>query len=297
MTGNAQQPEKTLAETEPVNIPAEKSASGLTGRTIGDVMDGILTEPKRGLALIVLLASLSLLVIGIMLLVNHLFDLQTSEIEVGNGNSHVVLQQVQGRSGNGNYVVIVNPEGWQNTEIPVHSGDQISVVAGGKIAIDMYDVWQKSQRRTDYETALEKGPPYLRPNDPNETRVPEDYFTEEQKESLRLTRPWTDPDGFSLEVFKPSFKSRRSLYLLPKENAGGLVAAIKGGADEPSKADAFFVGRKKDLVASKDGFLWFNVNDVQYYKDPANPNLFYNDNIGSFWVLIAVKRPAFHLGG
>jgi hypothetical protein len=67
------------------------------------------------------------------------------------------------------------------------------------------------------------------------------------------------------------------------------LVAIKDGAEEPARADAFFVGREKELVAARDGVLWFTVNDVQF-NDPRNKDLFYNDNIGSFWVQIAVKR-------
>jgi hypothetical protein len=153
----------------------------------------------------------------------------------------------------------------------------------------MNDILETVARRKEYEEALVKGPPCIRRDDPTETRVPEDFFTDKQKESLIVHRPWIDPEGFSLDAFQPDFRSRRNRYLLPNENAGGLVGAIKDGAEEPARPDAFFVGREKELVAARDGVLWFTVNDVQF-NDPRNKNLFYIDNIGSFWVQIAVKR-------
>ena len=48
------------------------------------------------------------------------------------------------------------------------------------------------------------------------------------------------------------------------------------------------MGRQKDnYVAAKDGEIWFTVNDITF-SDPDNPNLFFYDNIGTFWVRIAV---------
>src|SRR5579863_2756872 len=107
----------------PVALPAGKGALTSTGKTIGDVMDGILIEPRKAIALLMLLASFAFLAILVMWAANHVFHLQTSEIEVGNGNSHVVLQQIEGSSGDGKYIVMVSPQGWQNTKIPIEPGD------------------------------------------------------------------------------------------------------------------------------------------------------------------------------
>ncbi len=271
------------------NVPSDKEYSRTIGKTMGDVLDDVLVEPKKGLTFVALMAIACGLAIVVMFVVTRLFHLQTSEIQLGGKDSHVILQRVQGATGSGEYVMIVNPQGWQSSGIPVIKGDRITITAGGKIAVDMGEILEKVKLRKDYEDALADGPPFIKRNDPKETRVPEDFFTDKQKESLILHRPWIDPDGFSLDVFQPDFRSRRDRYLLPGENAGGLVAAIKDGSDEPGKTDAFFVGREKEMVAPKDGVLWFTVNDVQY-NDPKNKNLFYNDNIGTFWAQITVKR-------
>jgi hypothetical protein len=272
-----------------VKIPAGEQGAGAPGKTIGDVMDAILLEPRRWLGLVGLLVVLSGLAMLVMFVFIRLFHVETSEVRLGGSDSHVVFQRIQESTGNGEYLVVVNPEGWQTTGIIVHSGDHISFSAGGKICIDVNEIWAKVQLRKQYEDQLAQGPHGIKENDPNETRVPEDFFTDQQKQSLVLDRPWIDPDGFSLDVFKPSFRSRRNRYLLPDKPAGGLLAAVKDGSEEPGRQDAFFVGHQYDLVARSEGVLWFTVNDVQY-NDPNNRNLFYNDNIGVFWVRIAVKH-------
>jgi hypothetical protein len=271
------------------NIPENGSGAGDHGKTLGDVLDAILLEPKRWLALVGLLTALSCLAMLVMFIFTRLFHVQTSEVRLGGGDSHVVFQRVQERTGSGEYLVVVNPEGWQSTGVVVHPGDHISFYAGGKVCIDLNEIWERVQLRKQYEDQLARGPHGIKPDDPNETRVPEDFFTEKQKQSLILQRPWIDPDGFSLDVFQPSFRSRRGRYLLPDKPAGGLVAAIKDGSTEPGRPDAFFVGHQSEMVAAKEGVLWFTVNDVQY-NDPHNRNLFYNDNIGVFWVRVVVNR-------
>lgn len=276
-------------DRQPVKAAAGTMEPGGSGKTIGDVLDAILMEPRRWFALVLLLTVLAGLSILILFLVTRIFQVQTSEIELGGKNSHVVLQRIQESTGKEEYLVNVSPVGWESTGIPVAAGDRITISAGGKIAIDMNEIWEKVQLRKKYEDELVNGPPFIKRDDPKETRVPEDFFTEEQKQSLILHRPWVDPDGFSLDVFQPDFRSRRNRYLLADKPAGGLVAAVTDGSSEPGRPDAFFVGREKEFVVAKDGILWFTVNDIQY-SDPKNPNLFYNDNIGSFWARIVVKR-------
>lgn len=273
-----------------VEMPPSSGGAAVraSGKTMADVLDDILMQPAKWFSLLVLLAVISALVMLVMLVFTRLFHVQTSEVRIGGTNSHVIFERVESRTGNGEYLVVVSPEGWQRTGIVVQPGSTISFSAGGKICIDMNEIWEKVQLRKSYEEkiASQRG---IRSNDPTETRVPEDYFTAEQKRSLILDRPWVDPDGFSLDTFQPSFRSRRGRYLLPDKPAGGLVAAIKTGNNPPERKDVFFVGTEDSLSVPSQGELWFNVNDVQF-SDPANPGLFYNDNVGTFWVKIVVAR-------
>lgn len=261
-----------------------------TGKTLGDVIDAILTNPKKGLALMMLLAGLSGLIILVTLAFTRLFGVETQEVRFGSADSHIVFEKIEKRSGNEEFIVIVNPEGWQKSAIELRQGDHISFYANGKICIDLHEIVDKVNLRLKYEDewATKKS---IKRDDSSETQVPEDYFTPAERKSLILHRPWVDPGGFDLATYEPSFRSRRNRYLLPNEKAAGLVAAIKSDTgDLPARSEAFFVGRSlADFSATRAGYLWFTVNDVQC-NDPNNPNLFYNDNIGSFWVRVVVKR-------
>jgi hypothetical protein len=259
------------------------------GRTFGDVFHDVVTYPRNMFMFFVFCSAVAVSLMGLMWMFIHVFGLVPSEAELGDKDSHVVFQQVQAGTGNGVYFVIVSPQGWQNTSIAVHAGDKLTFSASGRVCIDMGDILDKVNLRKTFEKqiAAAKG---IRTGDPQEHRAPEDYFTDDQLKLLTPNRPWVDPDGFNLDdpQFKPSFLSRKDRYLLPGKPAGGLAAAIVSGVNEPMPADAFFVGASNSLSAPKDGELWFNVNDVQFSKDPKT--LFYNDNIGSFWVKVSVKH-------
>jgi hypothetical protein len=280
-------------EVKQPNLPLpETETKGLKpiGRTLGDVVHEVVTSPRNMSMFFVFCGTIAVLCMALMWVFIHVFGLVPSEAELGDKGSHVVFQQVQAGTGNGVYFVIVSPEGWQRTSIPVHAGDQLTFTASGRVCIDLGDILDKVNHRKTYEEEIANARK-IRADDPKETRVPEDYFTDEQRKNLTPNRPWVDPDGFNLDdpQFKPSFLSRKKRYLLPGEPAGGLAAAIMTGVKEPEQKNAFFVGASNTFSAPTDGELWFTVNDVQF-NDPNNKNLFYNDNIGSFWVKVSVKH-------
>lgn len=257
--------------------------------TWAGVVGLILSTPKRWLPLLGILTLAVVLAIVIIFEVPRLFSAETTEVSIGGNNSHIVIKSV-GRHGEGTYLVVVSPQGWQPSSISVHKGDHLEFTAGGKVCIDVNSIMVMVAKRLKYEDEWAKKLG-IRRNDATETRVPEDYFSESEQKDLILDRPWVDPDGFSLDRFHPSFRSRRQRYLLPDSPAGGLVAAIADSdTEEPKRTNAFFVGReRKDYVVPVDGSLWLNINDVQY-SDSLNRNLFYNDNIGYFWVRIEVTH-------
>jgi len=266
---------------------AELKKTVANGKTFADVFDQVLSQPIRWLALLGFLAALCGLVILVMFVFTRLFAVEPSEFQLGGTNSHILFAKEQHQGGDREYVAIVNPQGWQATAIPVNSGERVSFVAGGKICLDLNEISEMVRKKKSYEDEWEKKEG-LRENDPTDKRVPEDFFTEEEKKSLTVGRRWVDPDGYDLNVFEPRFRGRRDRYLLPDKQAGGLVGGVSQESIEPERSDAFFIGRKAEYTATKDGTLWLTVNDVQY-SDPNNKYLFYNDNIGSFWVRIVVK--------
>lgn len=267
---------------------------GPYGRTWADVAGEFLVRPKMWLPLLGFLALVWVAVMASVFWVPSLFSAHTTEFTLGGAESHLIIQSVE-KNGNGTYVLVVSPQGWQPSGISVRKGDHLQFAAGGKVCVDVNSIIEMVAKRKKYEDKWARLK-HIRTNDRNETRVPEDYFTEKEQHDLILDRPWVDPNGFSLDVFRPSFRSRRDRYLLPEEPAGSLVAAVGDAYREPSRTGAFFVGvgdkvahQGDELVAPSDGWLWFTVNDVQY-ADALNRNLFYNDNIGFFWVRVTVKH-------
>jgi len=124
--------------------------------------------------------------------------------------------------------------------------------------------------------------------------VPEIHFSPEESERLRLRRGWINPDGYSLEFSDQSWHARKLRKILPDDPLGSLIGAIKDTTNGvPGSKDAFFIGSGKDIQASPgEGDLWFNVNDVQNDSDPLNPELFFSDNIGFFWVKVTIEPAA-----
>lgn len=282
--GNAVNTEKTQTDSSREKL----------GRTWADVAGELLVRPRMWLPLLGFLALVWVAVIAGVFWVPSLFSAQTTEFTLGGAQSHLVIQSVE-KNGNGIYVLVVSPQGWQPSGIPVRKGDHLRFAAGGKVCIDVNSIIVMVAKRKAYEEKWAKIK-HIRTNDITETRVPEEYFTEQEQHDLVLDRPWVDPNGFSLDVFRPSFRSRRQRYLLPDEPAGSLVASVGDAYKEPPRGEAFFVGvgdkvahKADELIAPVDGWLWFTVNDVQY-ADTQNRNLFYNDNIGFFWVRVTVSH-------
>lgn len=286
------------AAGEPVSEshPNDGTATKAAGRTMGDFFYEVLSSPKKSMTLILLATGLTALgLLGAWGLI-ELFHVQTSEIELGATDQHIIFKSVQ--KGVDEYLVVVNPEGWQNSGIEIKYGDHLNFIAGGKICIDMHHIIENTQRRMKLEDYYSTHPPYIREKDDSETRAPEDAFSPGEREGLELERPWTPPDGFKLEgKYAPRWRARKARYLFPDQGAGGLVAAIhKATSGEPDKSETFFVGSRRNLPADKesvgvetDGNLWFTVNDIQF-SDPVVPGLFYNDNIGLFWVKVIVTH-------
>lgn len=264
------------------------------GRTFADFFESLLTSPRRLGAFVVFLLALLGIAIFAMLIFKHLFGVSTSEVRLGTSDTHILFSKTDAQSGDREYTLVVSPQGWQPAHIEVQTGEHVTFSSGGKICIDVSDILKKVEARLSLEEKI-IAEQHIRVDDSNESRTPEDFFTAEQAKSLKLERPWVGPDGFSLDRFKPSILPRRQRYLLPKANAGSLLAGIGDDTDEgdkpPATSDVFLVGRSLNETLKKTGRLWFTVNDVQYKTtDPELRNLFYNDNIGQFWVSVKITH-------
>jgi hypothetical protein len=259
--------------------------SGPSGKTFADVLEGILTIPTKLLSFIAILTTLAGLVFVVIFLLQRLIGVTPSEITISpTGSTQVMFAAAAGK--NKEYLIMVHPQGWQNTRIPVRPGDRLTFAADGSVNIDLNTIVENVIKRHKYEAAVaaEHGV-----TEESRKEVPEQYFTEKMKQSLKPASPWVGPDGYK-DVAATAWAGRIKNRVMPDEPGGALIGAVSqpGGAT-PREDEVFMIGKEGRHVSVKDGDLWFNVNDVRNFEDPNNANLFYLDNIGFFWVKVTIE--------
>jgi hypothetical protein len=207
-----------------------------------------------------------------------------SELQIG--SAHVLFQQ-QTKDGN-KFVLLVFPQGWNQTEIPIHEGDKLSVKASGRVHIDLTGLMERLIKRRELEERYRK--------DPKEIFL-EDHFTDEDRKMITPRWHWSSPDGVK-EAEMNAQPTRRARSIVPKVPYGTLLGAVSDSNVEPEDhpdvaealtAAAFPIGRKiNDLnVQPSHGYLYLAVNDVVY---KPIPDLFFLDNIGAYLVQVEVTQ-------
>lgn len=271
------------------NIPEPKPASGAdhTGKTFADVFYCILTDWRKLLSFFFLLAGLAgILFLASSIIINKFRVESVSEIDLSSGK--ILFQTTVGGKKEIS-VAIIHPQGWQDTDIPVKKGDRIKITAGGKVTVDLAGIVETVNKRKELEKKYEKAVPLRRASEDMKD-IPESYYSEPEKESLKFNRGWVGPNGYEESFTKQSFRARHKLKILPDKNLGMLLGAVNISGQLPEKSQAFPIGLGvNDFVVPADGVLWFTVND-DINNDTAIRDLFFGDNIGFFWVKVEVDR-------
>lgn len=253
--------------------------------SFADLLNNLATKWGSVARFLVLLLGL----FGVYYWVIHTLPTQTKEFKI-NGVGSIVLSQPTAGGGH-EYLVVIHPQGWQETAIAVKAGDTLTFDAGGNIYIDLGGLNESLRLRRQLETQLvlkdKKNHKW-----PSETLTlaPEDRFTPEQKYAIRPAWSWNGPDG-NRATKDLSFPARREKTIIPNANYGALLGAIReSGITVPNRQDAFVVGTHTDgFVVKQSGKLYFTVNDVWDDKDPSFPEKFYIDNVGFFYVKVTVS--------
>lgn len=271
----------------------------MSQKTFADVFDDILTDRRKFLSFLALIGVLSLTLLFVGWLVTTMLGIKTKDIKelnISASGAHMLLESVTDH--HREYIVIVPAQGWQRSGIEVKKGDQIRFVAEGAVNIDLWSIMQKASQRHELEQRITSARSLDRQStDP--TSVPEHYFstdlTKEERDKLRLLRPWNGPNGTDetkIKALENAFAGRTAKKIIPSAPFGALIGAVAEPVnDPPKKQDAFLIGRNyggEEFSSQKDGELWFNINDVWDEGDTEYPNKFYDDNVGHFWVKILI---------
>ncbi|PYY03970.1 MAG: hypothetical protein DMG69_31615, partial [Acidobacteria bacterium] len=173
------------------------------------------------------------------------------------------------------------------TGIAVLEGDNLNFEAAGRVNIDLEGLVLSLAARHEAEQrviAEEKKAGTWE----TQKIAPELRFTPEEKLKVRPQWKWIDPNGIPETEMVAANPARRKRSILPAKGYGALLAAIRETGVEPSREDAFFVGRSNTCVTKRSGKLYFVVNDIWNDQDKEFPEMLMVDNVGFFYARVTV---------
>lgn len=235
------------------------------------------------------------------------FGLMPAEVDIKSDGTTIRLER-EGR-GETEYLLMVHPQGWQNTRISVDPNDLVEFDASGSINIGLHRLLESINARHAYEaklsacqsgtapcrTALDSA--FRQAFDQNGRGLvaPEDYLSPAEVESIRPRYAWSGPEGDPGDTTDRGWPLRTRRKIKPGLAYGRLLGIVRVGDDIPKRAE---FGRIIDIgagtVVSMDsvhahGHLWLVVNDV-WDDHNSFPEKFFVDNVGSFWVRVRVRH-------
>jgi hypothetical protein len=259
-------------------------------KSFADVFDSMLSEPKKFLSFLLMLGCVAGLIFLSFVTMNKYSGASIQEINISATGSKVLFQ-TSTTAGEKESLVIVHPQGWQNTGIHVEEGSKLSFKSDGRVNIDGGGLFRTVIARRDLEDQIKKQF-NLDNNSDKEDQAPESHFTPEQIEHTMLPRPWVDPGGFAAntrdeEALQLTYGNRKKRLELEGANLGSLIGRIGDGSKH---SKTFGIGRKLlGYTAEATGDLWLNVNDVKNLQLDLRQEMFYQDNLGFFWVVVTSK--------
>jgi hypothetical protein len=255
------------------------------GASIADLLSTVLGDWNKFGKFLLLLFSIVLLVFGLLYGVLHNLPQATQEIKFGSGSILFSRSTKDGQE----FLVVVSPQAWQETGISVAAGDTIKFEAGGKVNIDLAGLNVALQARHEADERIlaqeAKSPQWEQEKD---TFAPEYHYTAEDKQKITPRWRWSDPNGLA-ETMQLALPARQKRTVFPEKGYGTLLGAIRETGAQPSHDDVFFIGVSNAIVAKRSGKLYFVVNDV-LFNDKDFPDMFFVDNIGSYYVRVTVGK-------
>jgi len=260
-------------------------------KTIADFLLSLLEDWRKFSRFVLLLTVAALLALGLSFCVLRMLPHNTGQVKIGSG-SIIFSQPTQ--DGN-EYLVVIPPQGWEETGITVRKGDRLTIEANGRVHIDLSELSASiaARRAADERIESEEAKAGRWEAEKRSGFLPEDHYTAAEKEKMRPTWHWTGPEGIK-DTADHALPGRMKKCILPGGNYGALLGAIREAGVRPSAEDVFLVGSGSDgsgndIVAKRSGKLYFSVNDVQS-DDKDYPDMFFEDNIGFFYAKVTIGK-------
>jgi hypothetical protein len=262
-----------------------KTVAADLGSSIADLLSSVLSDWSKFVKFLLLLVCICAMIFGLVYVTLNNLPKETQEIKFGSTGSILFSRSTK----NGEeYVVVISPQGWQETAISVDQGDKIRVEASGKVQIDSAGLnYAIASRRDADHRILQEEIKAGRWEQEKNNFLPEDHYTPEDHEKIMLRWTWSTPKG--LDTGGTLFPARPKESVMPSRGYGALLAAIRETGVLPDRQDAIFIGTSANLVAQKSGKLYFVVNDL-LSKDKNFPDMFFVDNIGFYYAKVTVSK-------
>src|ERR1039458_5200721 len=105
-----------------------------TTKSIADLLSSLLEDWGKFGRFILLICVACILILSVAYGMFKMLPSNTNQVKFGSGS---ILFSQQTENGGNAYFVVISPQGWQETGIPVHQGDHIFIQAYGKVHIDL----------------------------------------------------------------------------------------------------------------------------------------------------------------
>lgn len=273
------------------------------GKTMGDFALAVL-QPKNAIVAFLFIVLTAGSVSVMWVLVPRFFGAAQTSVQIGDFKGEVLFESKTGEETS--YLTVVHPQGWQDTGVQVDAGDVLSFHAGGKVHVDIFQLWEQAHGRAAFEADWEaRG---HKRNSTDESQLPEEALkralggpdgTSDTKVATALTGTslrWVGPDGRDPSV-TPAWTARAKRYQMDPTAAapdGAPRAALIGRIwlDQSNHSKPFKISCKlEDFPAPITGTLQLAVNEPDDGL-PGSPMLFFSDNLGFFWVKVKKVPPS-----
>lgn len=214
--------------------------AGPNTESFAGVVSSLLDSWSRFARFLLLITTVFALLCSFVWVVVRALPRETSQVSIGPRGFLVVRTSREGSD----YLVVIDPQGWQETGIQVAEGDRVDFEAGGRVQIDLQPLNHSIEERREISDRI-YAQRHLNPW--KDDSWAELYYTVQDNDKSKLPFEWNDPMGVTNA---PIIPHRRKQLLMPDRNAGALLGAIRETQAKPARSDAFFVGTGFSFTAS-----------------------------------------------